>query len=134
MRKEIFSYLKIAAGIAKQGESDRSFFLGCVGIRGSDNKMVASFNGKTSSPKRSTHAEYRCSRKLTPGSVLYVARITKSGEMALAKPCRNCIKALKSKGCKRVYYSISDSEYGVLDLKDVDLNSYQYPAIINDSN
>lgn len=126
MNKEIFSYLKIAAKMAKQGEESRSFFLGAVGIRGSDQKMVFSYNAKTDIPQPRCHAEARISHKLTPNSIVYVARILKSGEFALARPCPNCARILKNKGVKTVYYSISDYEYGKLDLRKLDLSTYEY--------
>lgn len=129
MRKEIFSYLKIAAQIARQGANDRSFFLGCVGIRGSDQKIVVSFNGKSKIPERSAHAEFKCSRKLTPGSVIYVARIYKNGDLAIAKPCRSCIQALKNKGVTKVYFSINNFEFGQIGLEKIDLNKYKYREI-----
>lgn len=126
MRKEIFYYLKVASEIARQGADDRSFFLGCVGIRGSDGKMVVSFNGKTKKPERSVHAEYRVSRKLTPGSVIYVARIYKNGDLTLAKPCVSCIKALKHKGVDKAYFSINNFEFGQIDLNKINMSKYKY--------
>lgn len=127
MNREIFSYLKVAAKIAKQGESDRSFFIGAVGIRGSDDAMVYAFNGKTDVPSQTTHCEVRLCKKLTPGSVVYVARILKNtGEFALARPCPNCARCLKKAGVKKVYYTIGPSEYGKLDLRKLDLSTYEY--------
>lgn len=126
MRKEIFSYLKIAARIAKRGENSRSFFLGCVGIRASDGTLIYSNNGKTDAPQRTSHAEYRASRKLTPGSTLYVARILRSSEFAMARPCWNCMKALKDRGIKNVYYTISNAEFGRIYVPEVDLSEYRY--------
>lgn len=127
MRNEIFSYLKIAAEIARQGEIDRSFFIGAVGIRGSDGALVYAFNGKTDIPSPRTHCEARLCKKLTPGSIVYVARILKkTGDFALSRPCFNCARCLKMRGVKTVFYSIGPGEYGKLDLRRLDLNNYEY--------
>jgi tRNA(Arg) A34 adenosine deaminase TadA len=89
----------------------RSFRLTAIGVR-SDGAMVAASNGavmetgrlhRCSFPK--AHAEARLSRKLDVGSVVYVARASKSGKAAMAKPCPSCKAFLKSRGCKRVVYT-----------------------------
>ena len=63
-----------------------------------------------------THAEARLANKLTPGSVVYVARTLKNGTVAMAKPCVACQNALRHRGVKRVYYTIANKEFGVMDL------------------
>lgn len=64
----------------------------------------------------SMHAECRLARKLDYGSVVYVARTLKSGEIAMARPCVRCYAVLKAKGVSRIYYTINDSEFGVIDV------------------
>lgn len=87
--------------------------LGCVGIR-KDGIHVKSLNGSADKRTPEIHAECRLARKLTPDSVIYVARINASGEMAMARPCPDCERVLRNKGVRKVYYSINDFEYGVL--------------------
>lgn len=49
---------------------------------------------------------------------LYIARYrTSNNTLGLAKPCDMCLKVIKSMKIKRVYYTISDNEYGVIDLR-----------------
>lgn len=108
------SYLKIAGEIACKGQEYRKFFVGAVAIR-NDGAIVYSFNGPTKYPVRSVHAEYRISKKIDVGAVVYVARIKANGESAIAKPCKNCQKALKSKGVKRVYYTVDNDSFDYMD-------------------
>jgi len=55
------------------------------------------------------HAElealYNTKAKNREGSVVYVCRITKLGELALAKPCPACQTVMKKMGVKYVWYS-----------------------------
>ena len=115
MRREVFTLLREAAVIALRGDQKRSFFLGAIGIR-KDGAIVAANNGGSNIPTPPAHAEARLLRKLGNGAYVYVARVTKGGSLALAKPCRGCTQGLRNKGVKRVYYSISDDEFGVMDL------------------
>lgn len=52
--------------------------------------------------------------------VLYVARKDKLNRMRIARPCPACLKAIKERGIKTVYYSVSDNEFGALDLSKED--------------
>lgn len=67
----------------------------------------------------SQHAETstinKCNKSIVGGSV-YVVRINKQGRLANSKPCTNCELAMRKAGIKKVYYSISPEEYGVLNL------------------
>jgi tRNA(Arg) A34 adenosine deaminase TadA len=115
MNRKIWTYLEIAAKLAKKRNDRRHFFLGAIGIR-TDGTLVKSPNGHPLNVKiHSSHAEFRVSKKLDTGSEIYVARIRKEdGTMAMAKPCRVCQIALKSAGVKKVYYSIGPKEYGIM--------------------
>lgn len=93
----------------------RSFFHGAIGVR-KDGAIVHAINGSSKVPSRQAHCEYRLSTRLDVGSVVYVVRRRKDGTLANSKPCMNCEKAMRSVGVRRVYYSIGDSEYGVMDL------------------
>ena len=46
------------------------------------------------------------------GADIYVARILRSGKIALAKPCLVCEKFIADVGIRKVYYSINDTEWG----------------------
>ena len=60
------------------------------------------------------HAEARLCRKLDYYGEVFVARRTSEG-YRLAKPCPRCEARLRSRRVRRVYYTISNNEYGVLD-------------------
>ena len=49
------------------------------------------------------------------GADLYVARILKSGHLAMAKPCRICQRFILDVGIRRVYYSFSDEGWEELE-------------------
>ena len=114
MNKKIFHYLEMAAKIAKKNGMEKNFLLGSVGIR-SDGVLVSAFNLPTKLPSRLAHSEYRLSSKLDYGATIYVARVRcDTGKFGMAKPCHDCFKALKSKKFKKIYYTISQNEYGII--------------------
>lgn len=92
---------------------DRNYFLGAVGIR-SDGTSVIAWNGNPKFPTRQHHCEYRLGRKLSKGSVAYIARTLADGTWANAKPCNDCEKYLMSRGVVRVYYTLGPSEFGCI--------------------
>jgi len=51
-------------------------------------------------------------RSVTEGSIVYVVRINKSGDLLLSKPCPMCECILRHCGVKKVIYSVSDKEIG----------------------
>ena len=108
-------YFQLAAQIAERGDDLRQYRLGAVGIR-NDGVIVTSSNTRCRSPQKLAHAESRLARKLNRGSVVYVVRILRNGDFANARPCFNCQNALRSRGVSRIYYSISTSEYGVMEV------------------
>lgn len=113
--------LRVAALAALQnderGSDIRTFFLGCVGLR-NDGVLVASRNVASRDVALSHHAEARLSRKLTPRSEVWVARIRKNGEWAMARPCSSCQSKLRMAGVSRVVYTLAPDEWGVIDLKE----------------
>jgi len=114
MLRRIFNYFEIAARIASKNRGCRRYLVGAIGIR-NDGTMVTAFNGSDHQPNREIHAEYRLCKKLDYDAVVYVARVrVGDGTFAMAKPCKDCQKALKSKKVKKVYYTINDDEYDVL--------------------
>jgi hypothetical protein len=115
MRKKVTNYFDLAAKIAVAKEDKRSFLLSAIGVR-SDGAMVRAINAPSISPNRVAHAEYRLSRKLDTGAVVYVCRIRLlDGKKALARPCKSCIKVLKSRGVSKVYFTRGPNKWGVLD-------------------
>lgn len=95
----------------------RQFILGAVGVRG-DGVLVKSRNIAAPVPAPEHHAETRLARKLTPGSSVWVARVSRlNGSWAMAKPCPNCERRLRSAGVDRVVYTIGPEEWGVLELR-----------------
>lgn len=125
----MLKYINIAAQIALPTDPNdpRTFLIGAVGLR-SDGVIVSARNGaikgkgtvtlKSGWCFPSAHAEVRCSRKMDYNGVVYVARVSssESRELMLARPCRACLQAMRARKIKKVYYSVSSSEYGVIDL------------------
>ena len=126
--------LKIAAKVAEQSGHD-TFRHGAVLIKGgSVLNLAANSNNHTSfgqrfrsSPGRATHhAETACvlglDRSSTHGATMYVARVNKTGEWKLSKPCSMCHEVMKFVGIKRVVYTTGDNEwesYKVLNEEDI---------------
>lgn len=108
----------------------REFWLGCVGIR-KDGAVVTAKNGPVNlalpDDKLTTndlvrrnfflpesHAEGRVLRKLGHGGIIYVARIGKQNKtFGPSEPCKMCKVRIASQLVEKVYYTISDSKYGI---------------------
>lgn len=105
--------LKQAAKLAESGDKRKNHLLAAIAVR-QDGAQVSSRNGMTQVPRPSAHAEARVLKKAGHGSVLYVAKVKKTGEWGMAKPCVNCMKLIRNKKVKKVYYTIGPDEYGVL--------------------
>jgi deoxycytidylate deaminase len=112
-----YRYFELAAKAATKKKDTREHLLGAVGIR-SDGALVSACNGSVRGAGKfgPSHAEVRLSRKLDVGSTVFVCRVAGFGNWLLSKPCPNCERTLRNRGIKRVYYTISNSEYGVMDL------------------
>jgi hypothetical protein len=120
MRREIFNYFDIAAKLTAAKKDDRSFLLGSIGIR-KDGAMVSAINSASEFPNRLLHSEYKICRKLDVGATVYVCRVKlMDGSFGKARPCRSCLKCLVSKGVSKVYYTITDVEFGIINLKTMD--------------
>lgn len=114
---KIEHYFRLAKTIALKGDKQvkRHYRLGAVGIR-TDGAIVTANNISCQHQQKLAHAEARLVRKLNKGSEVFVVRILRNGELAQARPCLGCQKAMRNRGVKRCYYSISDHEFGALDL------------------
>lgn len=104
--------IELAARTAKAGTDDRNFQLGCVAVR-KDGAIVVSTNEMTRTPQPSGHAESRALRKAGHGATLYVARVTRNGDLAMAKPCPRCQALIRSFGVVKVHYTIDNESIGV---------------------
>lgn len=116
MSRELEILSKVAAYAARRNDQ-RSYFVGAMGLR-ADGASVISCNGPATNKSAVIHAETRLSAKLDVGATVWVARSRRSdGALALAKPCPNCERVLRNRGVKKVFYSVSPNEYGVLNLQ-----------------
>ena len=96
------------------GRDNRSFFLGAVGQR-NDGVFVSARNISATDYAPNHHAEARLVRKLTPDSIVWVARISKrDGCWAMSKPCLSCEMRMRRSGVKKVVYTIGPNEWGTL--------------------
>ena len=124
---DVSRFFSAAAAVAIKKDDKRGHRIGAVAIR-KDGAIVSASNGGiqetaaeyltvcADGKKRypQAHAEVRLSRKLDAGSIVFICRVAGHGSYALAKPCRNCERVLRNKGVKKVYYTISNNEYGVI--------------------
>lgn len=106
-------YLILARKVAVKGDKKRQYKFGAVGIR-NDGAIVSASNIRCRLREPCAHAEYRLTRKLDWGAVVYVVRVLADGKLAMAKPCKTCQSVMRLKGVKRCYYSISNNEFGVM--------------------
>lgn len=95
------------------------YALAAVGVR-RDGAVVHSSNKAIRAPGSlriwGTHAELRLCRKLDAGATVFVARVTRDGHWATAKPCQQCMNRLRSQRVRRVFYTTGPASYGVLSL------------------
>ena len=117
MANKVKQMLRLATVIATKTTSGkrRNFLLGAIGVR-SDGVLVSASNIPAQRQTPEAHAEYRVSRKLDVGAVVFVARKNRVGRLCNAKPCFRCESAMRSKGVKRCFYTISNTKFGVMTL------------------
>jgi len=113
----VWKAFELAGKVANLKEDQRVHRLGAVGIR-SDGVIVAAPNAPAPDVTPAVHAEARLSRKLDKGATVYVVRVSNDPvfKYKLARPCPSCQNHLRKRRVERVYYSISDTEYGVMEL------------------
>lgn len=111
--------LKLAGQVAVKRISNRNFYIGAIGIR-NDQAIVIARNEAAMEPTPAVHAEARLAKRLDYGATVYVARIkfakTNYAEYALAKPCPDCMRVLAHRRVKRIYFTISNNEWDLIDL------------------
>ena len=108
------SFLSTAAKAAL--DSEYKFRMGAVVVKsGRVLSIDTNYNKRSpyTPPNRwSTHAEIRALRSAsdTKGATLYIARLAKSGNLALAKPCAWCMEHIITAKIDRVVFTISEDE------------------------
>lgn len=108
-------YFILAKHYALKDKSWKRYYFGAVGIR-NDGCIVHSTNLRNPDATPECHAETRLCEKLDKGSEVYVIRINKHGKrVLLARPCIHCENKMKATGVRKVYYSISDNEFGQIE-------------------
>jgi len=118
-------FMSLAKNVARQSDFP-NYRHGAVLVRGgsiintSPNKdSFCSFGARfrNDQPGHATvHAEIGAilglDRSITDGTILYVARIGKSDDFRMSKPCQMCEAALRYVGVKRVIYTIDNEKVG----------------------
>lgn len=107
------NYIELAKKVALRGDLRRKHLFGAVAIR-TDGAVVAAPNGTWLDIAPSQHAEARVLRKAGRGATLFVARVGRNGVIGAAHPCPKCCLLIRNKGVERVYFTINDSEIGIL--------------------
>jgi tRNA(Arg) A34 adenosine deaminase TadA len=108
---------------APDKDTTRTYCLGCVGVRADgcivharNSSVLDSVRYTKGSPYRrmpGSHAEARACKKIGFGSDMYVARVKRSGGLGLAAPCELCQVMIKAYRVERVFFTISDTAYGI---------------------
>ena len=92
----------------------RNYIFGAVAVR-SDGTMVYSRNIPNYNHNYRAHAETRITSKCDVGAIIWVVRVSRlTGLLMNSRPCRDCEKVMRMAGIKRCWYSITETEYGVL--------------------
>jgi cytidine deaminase len=100
----VSTLINLAASRAVTGPIDRRFYVGAVAIR-KDGAIVTARNELVEIPTYPGHAEARLMRKAGYGAIVFVARVLRNGDLALAKPCPRCQSVMRNHGVKKVYYT-----------------------------
>lgn len=113
--------LRIATKIAEANPGEK-WKLGAV-IRKGGRVMAVGWNIDKNDPLNvdgdwsacSVHAEMAALRQVNDasGAIVYVARITPGGKIAMAKPCVRCQSELRLAGVKRALFTIDQHTHGV---------------------
>jgi len=109
--------------LAKYASDNSDFRIKVGAVLANKRPIVTGFNKIKTHPefanpeiheKISIHAEIDCLIKTKfqhiNGTDIYVYRES-NGVPAMARPCKSCLKELKSRGVRRIYYSIEHEPY-----------------------
>lgn len=120
-------YLRLAESQAQKSRYGR-WPMGAVLVRGG-RVIAAAPNNLRNEPglaglpleNCSIHAEAAVLRQVNkPGGTMYVARLTRGGARALARPCRRCKQLLVEAGIRNVVWTINPDSWGFTDLRDME--------------
>ena len=114
----------IRLAIREAGKSTHNFRLGaCITRQGKvvsfgHNKVGHRSNSDFSRWKDSVHAEEaaiykllkRGQQKLLKGATIYIARLSNTNAVVLAKPCDHCLRLIESVGIKTIVYTTNTGE------------------------
>lgn len=137
----MFNSGMIKSAVKQAKKVDHQFKLGAVIFDKS--KIVSEGKNTAQRSKRKLHPRYmKWSGSLhaeqdavlnaftdLKGLEMLVVRIGKSGDFRLAKPCEHCMKYLNKIGLKRVYYTIDNTNFGVIERRNF-LDSDQIIEVI----
>jgi tRNA(Arg) A34 adenosine deaminase TadA len=112
MKKSTSARFNQAAMVALARSSGKSLH-GAVALR-ADGKLVYAHNGGQKTPTPAHHCEARLCRKLTPGSTIWLVRVTREGRWADSTPCRHCMGRLQAAQVDVVYFTTGPTTYAKL--------------------
>lgn len=116
-KKSEFTCFKHGAVLVRGGKIINTAFNECVhaklGIKYKDHPGISTRHAELS-------VVLGIDRKVTTGADVYVVRINPSGNLKNSRPCPMCIGVMKFVGVRRVFYSISNNEYGVLKICNIE--------------
>lgn len=122
-KTQVLNYLHMASQAAPPNENEidpREIWIGCIGLR-TDGAIVSAKNGSIFTTDTGddfqlipdVHAERRVIRKMDWGGTLFVARVRRVDLVwAMSRPCSMCQVFIKSKGIKKVFYTINKTQFG----------------------
>ncbi len=105
MSLNIRKYLNLAADVSRLKDDNRTYFHGAVGIRAKDGVLVAACNGSPRFPCPEHHCEFRITKKLGRGGIIFLVRTLADGTWGDSKPCEYCQSRMRNTEVLRVYYS-----------------------------
>ena len=128
MTKKQKSFFEAAKAVSTMSNFDR-VHIGCVVTEGSHRIVSSGFNSTRTHPiqkqlnkerfsiettNHSLHAEVSALLPLMKKDTdfsrieIYTHRNFKDGRLALAKPCRSCMKLIKDLGVKKIWFTTND--------------------------
>lgn len=113
------SGLNLALKLAITNDLNNQWMLGAV-VKRSGAVLSFGINKPKNDPSYidyehcSVHAEMDALRQIedAKGCVIYVARITRGGAIALARPCELCWTEIVNCGIKRILWTVDSKTYG----------------------
>lgn len=119
-------FIQFALQIANKSRRDQRYRVGCVLVKKGVPVGLGFNNMKKTHPRAKgykypyLHAELSSmigvdAEKIN-GAIAYVARVKKTGQTGIAKPCCCCEEELSQNGVKAVYYTTETGEIGYMKL------------------